>query len=81
MATTDEAVLMFIGRGGCSPGAIAERFPGFDVMRLVRAHLVDVALVDDADAVGHVQRGDGDPVLGEMRCVLTDRGAAAVGLG
>jgi hypothetical protein len=77
MTTTDEAVLAFIGPDGSSPEAVAERFPGFDVMRLVRAQLVDLALHAPAETVAHVD----EPSLGEMRYVLTPRGAEAVGVG
>jgi hypothetical protein len=74
--TTDESVLDFIGRSGRTSAAVAERFPGFDVMRLVRAHLVDIAYVEAGEAVAHLQELE----LGEMRYVLTDRGADAIGL-
>jgi hypothetical protein len=77
MTTRDEAVLEFIGREGRSPEAVAERFPGFDVMRLVRAHLVDIALHEPAETTAHVH----EPSVGQMRFVLTPRGAAAVGIG
>jgi len=71
--TTDESVLAFIGRSGRSTAAVAERFPGFDVMRLVRAQLVDIAYAEPGETVAHLQELE----LGEMRYVLTDRGAAA----
>jgi len=74
--TTDESVLAFIGRAGRSTAAVAERFPGFDVMRLVRAQLVDIAYAEPGETVAHLQELE----LGEMRYVLTDRGAAAIGL-
>jgi hypothetical protein len=76
MATTDEAVLEFIGREGKSTEAVAQRFPGFDVMRLVRAQLVDIDL-HEHETVGHVHRAS---AFGEMRFVLTPRGADAIGL-
>jgi hypothetical protein len=76
MTTTDEAVLAFIGLDGRSPEAVGERFPGFDVMRLVRAQLVDLVLHAPAETVAHVD----EPSLGEMRYVLTARGAEAVGV-
>ena len=75
--TTDESVLAFIGRAGRSSAAVAERFPGFDVMRLVRAHLVDIAYVEPSETVAHHLH---ELSLGEMRYVLTDRGATAIGL-
>jgi hypothetical protein len=74
--TTDESVLAFIGRSGRSATAVGERFPGFDVMRLVRAHLVDLDYAEPSETVAHVH----EMALGEMRYVLTDRGAAAIGL-
>jgi hypothetical protein len=74
--TTDESVLAFIGRSGRSTAAVAERFPGFDVMRLVRAQLVDIAYLEPSETVAHVH----EVHLGEMRYVLTNRGATAIGL-
>lgn len=75
MTTLDESVLAFIGTAGRTPAAIADRFPAFDVMRLLRAQLVDLALVEP-DAVGHAD----EPVHGEMRYVLTRRGQTAIGV-
>jgi len=74
--TTDESVLAFIGRAGRSSAAVAERFPGFDIMRLVRAQLVDIAYIEPSETVAHLHESP----LGEMRYVLTDRGATAIGL-
>ena len=74
--TTDESVLAFIGRSGRSTAAVAERFPGFDVMRLVRAHLVDIAYLEPSETVAHLH----EMAVGEMRYVVTDRGATAIGL-
>jgi len=45
-------------------------------MRLVRAHLVDIAYVEPSETVAHLH----ELSLGEMRYVLTDRGATAIGL-
>ena len=45
-------------------------------MRLVRAQLVDIAYAEPGETVAHLQELE----LGEMRYVLTDRGAAALGL-
>lgn len=72
MASTDEAVLRFIGRDGASVAALAERFPEFDVERLVRAHLVEASV--DAETEAHCIRAS------TVRYVLTPRGAEAVGL-
>jgi hypothetical protein len=74
--TTDESVLAFIGRAGRSSAGVAERFPGFDIMRLVRAQLVDIAYIEPSETVAHLH----ELPLGEMRYVLTDRGATAIGL-
>ena len=76
MPTIDEAVLEFIGREGRSPAAVAERFPGFDVIRLVRAQLVDLELVETAETEVHLH----ELPSGEMRYVLTQRGAEVVAL-
>lgn len=76
MSTIDEAVLEFIGLAGRTPDAVAQRFPGFDVMRLVRAQLVDIKLYEP-ETVAHVH----EPPFGEMRFVLTQRGADAIGFG
>jgi hypothetical protein len=46
-------VLEFIGSDARSPEAVAASFPGFDVMRLVRASLVDLVLHEHADVVTH----------------------------
>src|SRR5262245_55319687 len=75
MATVDESVLEFIGIEGRTPAAVADRFPNFDVIRLVRAQLVDIVFAE-FDTVGHID----EPVLGEMRYVLTERGQTAIGL-
>jgi len=74
--TTDEAVLAFIGRSGRPAADVAAHFPGFDVLRLVRAQLVDLVYVEPAEIVGHFH----DLLVGEMHYVLTERGAAAIGL-
>jgi hypothetical protein len=76
MATTDEAVLKFIGAEGRSTEEVAERFPHFDVMRLIRADLVDIVL-SEPEVVAHSHEASS----AEMRCVLTGRGAGALGLG
>jgi hypothetical protein len=41
MSAENEDVLKFISRQGRTLGAISERFPGFDMLRLVRAGLVE----------------------------------------
>ena len=74
MTSTDESVLEFIGLGGQSTEAVAERFPDFDMDRLVRAHLV-VVWLSGAETEAH-----GHPAPDGGRYVLTARGADAIGL-
>jgi hypothetical protein len=74
MPTTDEAVLTYIGLGGRSHEDVAERFPGFDVARLIRAHLVTVISGERADTEGHILDAFG------MQYVLTPRGRAAISI-
>jgi hypothetical protein len=76
VTSTDESVLAFIGLGGRSTEAVAERFPDFDMERLVRAHLV--VWLSSAETEAHGHRGHRAPV-GD-RYVLTARGADAIGL-
>lgn len=78
MTSTDESVLLFIGLDGRSPGAVAVRFPGFDVTRLVRAHLVEVVSPEAFETQAHVHGDEALPIEGTY--VLTTRGAEAVGL-
>jgi hypothetical protein len=73
MMTTDEAVLTYIGLEGRSHEDVAKRFPGFDVARLIRAHLVTVISGERADTEAHILDAFG------MRYVLTPRGTAAIG--
>jgi len=74
VTSTDESVLEFIGLGGQSTEAVAERFPDFDMDRLVRAHLV-VVWLSGAETEAH-----GHPAPDGGRYVLTARGADAIGL-
>lgn len=74
MATTDEAVLRYIGLRGRSHEEVAERFPGFDMVRLIRAHLVTVISDDRADTEAHVLDAFA------VRYALTPRGIAAIGV-
>jgi hypothetical protein len=76
MATTDETVLEFIGGNGRSLEAIAARFPSFDVARLVRAQLIEIAEDELAETVAH----HNEPSVEPVRYVLTSRGAEAVGI-
>ena len=74
MPTTDERVLKFIGRTGTTAAALAERFPYFDVNRLVRAHLVAISTNDVLETESH---GTDARV---SRYVLTPRGFEAGGI-
>lgn len=76
MTTTDEAVLEFIGREGRSLEALSDRFPGFDIMRLARARLVEISPHPlRGETVAHVHESSGQACV-----VLTPRGAEAVGI-
>jgi hypothetical protein len=70
--TEDLDVLEFIGPDGKSFEQIEKRFPTFDVRRVIRAGLVEISRVETIDDV--TAHGFKDLY------VLTDRGAAAVGL-
>jgi hypothetical protein len=74
MPTTDEAMLAYIGLGGRSHHEIAQRFPGFDMTRLVRAHLVTLRLDEQHETEAHVLDAH------RMRYVLALRGASALGV-
>lgn len=74
--TKDEEVLAYIGGAGKSQGDLAQRFPGFDVARLVRAQLVEPVLGEPAETEAHVVDTQPDAV----RYVLTSRGAEALGM-
>lgn len=76
MTTADETVLGFIGREGQAPEAIAQHFPGFDVTRLTRAQLVEIVARRQAETEVHAHASR----AAEEWCVLTPRGAEAVGL-
>jgi hypothetical protein len=69
--TEDLDVLEFIGPEGKTFEQIEERFPTFDVLRVIRAGLVEISGVETVDVTAH---GFKDLYL------LTRRGAAAVGL-
>jgi hypothetical protein len=76
MTTTDEAVLEFIGRKGRSSQALSDRFPGFDVTRLVRARLVEISTHPTAETVAHVHESSS----GQVCFMLTARGSEVVGI-
>jgi hypothetical protein len=68
----DRSVLEFIGSDGKTFEQIEERFPTFDVLRVIRAGLVEISRVETpGDVTAHGF---------EDWYVLTDRGAAAVGV-
>ena len=73
MFTEDEDVLEFIGRQGRTSDAISERFPEFEMLRLVRAGLVEMR-ENEPDTEAHAHTS---PQL--TRYTLTERGAIAVG--
>jgi hypothetical protein len=75
MFAEDEEVLRFLRRRWQTSDAIGERFPGFDMRRLVRAGLVDEQEVEP-ETYAH---GRSSPQLIRMY-VLTERGAMAVGI-
>jgi hypothetical protein len=73
MFTEDEAVLEFIGGQGRTSDAISERFPEFDMLRLVRAGLVEMQEIEpETEAHAHTSAQ-------LTRYTLTQRGAVAVG--
>ena len=75
--TTDEEVLAYIGGSGKSNEELAQRFPGFDMARLVRAQLVDaVSSETSSDTEAHAL----DATVAALRYVLTSRGAEALGM-
>jgi hypothetical protein len=64
--------LEFIGSDGKTLEHIEERFPAFDVLRVIRARLVEISRVETS--------GDVTAHAFEDLYVLTNRGAAAVGI-
>lgn len=75
MSGEDEEVLKFISRQGQTAGALSERFPGFDMLRLVRAGLVEERDVEpDTQAHAHIS----SQLI--RHYTLTERGARAVGI-
>lgn len=74
MTTADERILGYIGRDGRDVDEVAAHFPGFKMMRLIRADLVDVRIAGPHEVEAHLH------VQAALRFVLTPRGAAAVGI-
>lgn len=76
MTGEDRDVLELLGQKGKSPEEIGERFPGFDMLRLVRAGLVEEQHIELAETQAH---GDMSPSF-IRHYMLTERGARAVGI-
>ena len=76
MLIEDREVLEFLGQKGKSPDEISERFPGFDLLRLVRAGLVEEQRFELAETQAH---GRMSPAF-IRHYMLTERGARAVGI-
>lgn len=74
MTTADERILEYIGRDGRGIDEVAAHFPGFKMMRLIRADLVDVCVAGPHEIEAHLH------IEGALHYVLTPRGAAAVGI-
>jgi len=74
MADVDREVLEFIGRQGKRPEQIADRFPEFDIQRLVRAGLVRLHHIEVQET--HPPGTPPSPDI--LVYVLTERGAEAV---
>jgi hypothetical protein len=72
----DHEVLEFIGRQGKGPEEIGERFPDFDVVRLVRAGLAEERPIEPAETQAHMHPSRAFITY----YVLTKRGAEAVGI-
>jgi hypothetical protein len=76
MPFDDREVLEFVGQKGKSPEEISERFPGFEMQRLIRAGLVEESRTDIAETQAH---GNMPPQFA-LLYMLTERGAKAVGI-
>ena len=75
MLFDDREVLEFLGRQGKSADAITQRFPDFDIRRLIRAGLIEERLkVAETQAHGRESSG----LI--RHYVLSYRGANAVGI-
>ena len=76
MEDADRAVLEFIGDEGKTAEQVAERFPAFDLERLVRAELARPRRTEP----GKTQSRRAPPAPDPTFYVLTARGAEAIGL-
>ena len=74
--TKDEEVLAYIGGDGRSYEDLAQAFPGFDMARLVRAHLVESVLEAPMETEAHAL----DVRVRSLWYVLTPRGGDALGV-
>jgi len=74
MSDEDRDVLEFIGRQGKTPVQIADRFPDFDIQRLVRAGLVRLQRIEVPET--HPPGTPPSPDI--LVYVLTEHGAEAV---
>jgi hypothetical protein len=73
---TDRDVLVFIGDQGKTADEVADRFPAFDLERLVRAELARPRRTEIRNKQSHRAASAPDPTF----YVLTTRGADAIGL-
>ena len=76
MEVADRDVLEFIGDLGKTAEQVADRFPAFDLERLVRAELVRPRRTNPVKAQSRRAPSASDPTF----YVLTSRGAEAIGL-
>jgi hypothetical protein len=76
MEDADRDVLEFVGDPGKTAGQIADRFPGFDLERLVRAELIRPRRTNPVGTPSRRTTPAPDPTL----YVLTSRGAEAIGI-
>ena len=76
MEDDDRHVLEFVGDQGKTAEQVADRFPGFDVERLVRAELVRPRRTTPGKTQSRSAPTAPDPTF----YVLTSRGAEAIGL-
>jgi hypothetical protein len=76
MDEADREVLEFIGDQGKTAEQVSDRFPAFDLERLVRADLARSRRTNPVKAQSRRAPSEPDPTF----YVLTSRGAEAIGL-
>ena len=76
MEDADRDVLEFVGDQGKTAGEVVERFPAFDLERLVRAELLRPRRTNPVKT----QSRRAAPATEATFYVLTSRGAEAIGL-